>query len=168
MDDNMNYNNEQNSGETIEPTPENTFEQTPDSTVEQTPEVQYEQPQTEYQPEYQQQEYQPQQYQTNQQYQPPYQPQTPAQPGNYSTAILVLGIVSIGLFWIYGILGLAAGIVGLVLANKQKQLGPLDSRANAGFICSIIGMILSGLYFVICIPIMCVACTAATTSPFFW
>ncbi len=71
-----------------------------------------------------------------------------------ATAALVLGILSIFLAFCYGIFGLICGIIGLVLANKDRKLyqyaPDLYSQAsygqsNAGRICSIIGVIISGL-----------------------
>ncbi len=77
-----------------------------------------------------------------------------------STASLVLGIISIALCWCYGIVGIVLGIVGLVLGNKAvalyKQSPGVYSEAsyknaNAGKICSIIGLalgVLSVIYFI--------------------
>ena len=72
-----------------------------------------------------------------------------------ATASLVLGIISIVMCWCYGILGLILGIIGLVLGSKAvtlyKQSPGIYSEASyknasAGKICSIIGLILGGLY----------------------
>ena len=71
-------------------------------------------------------------------------------------AALVLGIVSIVLanmytFW----LALPAGIVGIVIGRKARTL-TMDGHkkgngiATAGFICSIIGVCLSGLVMLLC------------------
>jgi hypothetical protein len=71
-----------------------------------------------------------------------------------STAVLVLGIVSIVLCCAYGIIGLANGIVALVLSNKGKKmyeenpdLYTLASYNNlkAGRVCAIVGTCLSSL-----------------------
>jgi hypothetical protein len=71
-----------------------------------------------------------------------------------ASAILVLGIVSIVLFWI-PIIGLACGIVGIGLSSKPRRLYHLNPNAyinkgvfNGGFICSLIGTILSGMLFI--------------------
>ena len=89
--------------------------------------------------------------------------QVPPSPTNFpypqalpnATASLVLGIISIVLCWCYGVLGLILGIIGLVLGSKAvtlyKQYPGVYSEAsyknaNAGKICSIIGLILGGLY----------------------
>ncbi len=75
----------------------------------------------------------------------------------HSTTVLVLGILSIGLFCCcYGIVGLILGIIALILAAQGKSkysLAPHQytegSFANlkAGRICAIIGLILSALMF---------------------
>jgi small-conductance mechanosensitive channel len=74
-----------------------------------------------------------------------------------ATAILVLGIISIALCWCVGIVGLAAGIISLVMAGKAKALYEstpdsytLSSYNNvkAGRICAIIGTILSAIYVI--------------------
>ena len=80
-------------------------------------------------------------------------PFLPALPN--ATASLVLGIISIVMCWCYGVIGLILGIIGLVLGSKAmtlyKQSPDVYSEAsyknaNAGRICSIIGLILGGLY----------------------
>jgi M penetrans paralogue family 26 len=74
-----------------------------------------------------------------------------------ATGALVLGIISIVGVFCLGIVGLLCGIIGLVLANKDKKLfneaPELYSRSslgtsNAGRTCSIIGIILSSLAIV--------------------
>ena len=57
---------------------------------------------------------------------------------------LILGIMSIVLGWV-PILGLGAGIVGIVLSNKQKKIYP-NGIATGGMVTSIIGVIFSGIY----------------------
>lgn len=88
--------------------------------------------------------------------------QQPTQSPNYNqqanlpnaTASLVLGIISIPGAFCYGIVGLICGIIGLILANKDRQLyhsapelySPASfSQSNAGRICSIIGLVIAGL-----------------------
>jgi len=77
-----------------------------------------------------------------------------------ATTVLVLGIISIVICWLYGIFGLACGIIALVLAAKGKKaynenpgMYNASSLGNlkAGRICAIIGTILSGLYLLIII-----------------
>lgn len=71
-----------------------------------------------------------------------------------STAVLVLGIVSIVACFCYGLPGLILGIIALVLASKAKQLynqNPhmyLESsfkNVQTGRICAIIGLVLAVL-----------------------
>ncbi|HTD98620.1 MAG TPA: CCC motif membrane protein [Mucilaginibacter sp.] len=68
-----------------------------------------------------------------------------------ATAVLVLGICSIvfGCFFV----GLVLGIIGIVLSGKGRKLykdNPTHydgfSSLNAGFIMSIIGTVIGGLY----------------------
>lgn len=70
-----------------------------------------------------------------------------------STAVLVLGICSIvfGCFFI----GLVLGIIGIVLSGQGRKLYRADptqyegwGALNAGYILSIIGTVLGGLYIV--------------------
>ena len=77
-----------------------------------------------------------------------------------ATTVLVLGIISIVGSFCYGIVGLVCGIIGLVLANKDKKLymespdlysAASFSTSNAGRICSLVGLILSCLIIVIVI-----------------
>jgi hypothetical protein len=69
-----------------------------------------------------------------------------------STAVLVMGILSIVLTCLYG-LGLVLGIIGLVLGNKGKKIYKSNpelysgyGNLNAGWTMSIIGVVLNGLY----------------------
>lgn len=77
-----------------------------------------------------------------------------------STAVLVLGILSIAVCWCYGVFGLAMGIIALVLSSKAKVAYNTNPEAytqssfknlNAGRVCAIIGTVLSSLYFVVII-----------------
>ena len=72
-----------------------------------------------------------------------------------STAVLVLGILSIVLCFCYGIVGIILGIIALVLASKAKKLYLSSPNTftegsyknmKAGRICAIVGLSLSGLY----------------------
>lgn len=67
--------------------------------------------------------------------------------------ILVFGICSIIGCLCYGIVGLGLGITALVLGNKAKKLFDENpekwtnySNVNAGRICAIIGIIMSGIF----------------------
>lgn len=77
-----------------------------------------------------------------------------------ATASLVLGIISIVLALCYGIGGIICGIIGLILANKDRRLYQASpesytassySSLNAGRVCSIIGLILGGLILLVMI-----------------
>jgi M penetrans paralogue family 26 len=76
-----------------------------------------------------------------------------------ANATLVLGIISIATFWIYGIIGLICGIIAIALHSKDKRIyktNPANyagafKNAKAGFICGIIGLSLSALYLIIVI-----------------
>lgn len=63
---------------------------------------------------------------------------------NYSLWSLILGIASIVLVFsgILGIIGIAAGVVGLILGGKARKMLPEGQRgmATAGFVCSIVGL----------------------------
>jgi len=82
------------------------------------------------------------------------------QPSNLpnATASLVLGIISLVGALCYGIVGVICGIIGLILANKDRKLYQATpelysqssySTLNAGRICSIIGLILGSLVVLI-------------------
>lgn len=84
------------------------------------------------------------------------------QPSNLpnATAALVLGIISLVGALCYGIVGVVCGIIGLVLANKDRKLyqaapelysSSSYSTLNAGRVCSLIGLILGSLVVVIMI-----------------
>jgi len=62
----------------------------------------------------------------------------------YGIASMVLGIISILMFWIPYIAP-ACGITGLVLASKQKKHFK-TGMGSAGLVLSIIGTILSALW----------------------
>jgi hypothetical protein len=77
-----------------------------------------------------------------------------------STAVLVLGIISIVGAFCYGIVGVICGIIGLLLANKDRRLYQSNPElyssssygtTNAGRICSIIGLILGAIFLLIII-----------------
>ncbi len=74
-----------------------------------------------------------------------------------STAVLVLGILSIVGCVCYGIIGLIMGIIALVLHQKDKELYQSNPSAyaesfknsKAGNVCAIIGVSLSAIYIII-------------------
>jgi uncharacterized membrane-anchored protein len=74
-----------------------------------------------------------------------------------ASASLVLGIISIvtSLCYVSALIGVVCGIIGLVLANKDRSLyqstpelysSASYSQSNAGRTCSIIGLIIGGLW----------------------
>ncbi len=82
------------------------------------------------------------------------------QPLPNATGALVLGIISIVGSFCYGVPGLVCGIIGLVLANKDRKLynsaPELYSAAsygtsNGGRVCSIIGIVISSLFLLLII-----------------
>ncbi|NQX86930.1 MAG: DUF4190 domain-containing protein [Flavobacteriaceae bacterium] len=80
-----------------------------------------------------------------------------------STLILVLGIVSIVTCCCYGIIGLIAGIVALVLANNTTAIYAQNpeiysdyQNVKIGKILAIIGIVLSVIYIVFLIWIITV------------
>lgn len=77
-----------------------------------------------------------------------------------ATASLVLGIISIVGAFCYGIVGVICGIIGLILANKDRKAYQATpelytpssySTSNSGRVCSIIGLILGGIFLLIII-----------------
>jgi hypothetical protein len=90
-----------------------------------------------------------------------------------STAVLVLGILSIVLCCCYG-LGLVGGIIALVLHRKAIQTYNTNPSAynqaslknlTAGRICAIIGIILSALFIAYLIWIISVVGIDALSNP---
>ena len=73
-----------------------------------------------------------------------------------STLVLVLGILSIVTCWVYGLIGVALAIIALVVSKKsieQYNQSPDEyegyGNLKAGRVMSIIGLVLSGIYFII-------------------
>ena len=99
---------------------------------------------------------------------------TPLQQLPNSTAVLVLGILSIVSCWCFGIVGLIMGIIALVMAGKAKKdytdnFGRYSETSyknmNAGKICAIIGLCLSGLMFISFIVRILIIGTVASFIP---
>ena len=72
-----------------------------------------------------------------------------------TVAALILGISSIALSltMMMGFFGLAAGIVGLIFAIKERKIHP-SGMATASFILSLIGLIVGALSTVACVACM--------------
>ena len=76
-------------------------------------------------------------------------PETVKQPGeSNATASLVLGIIG-AVLGFTGLIPLVLGIIGLVQANKAKKLGCNNSSSTAGFVLSLISVILGGIVIVV-------------------
>ena len=73
-----------------------------------------------------------------------------------AVAVLVLGICSIVGCWLYAVPGVICGIIALALSRKDKRVymeNPNRYResfklSNAGKICGIIGLSISGFYLI--------------------
>ena len=91
-----------------------------------------------------------------------------------ANAILVLGIISIATCWLAGVPGLVCGVIALVMYKKVKATYESDrasyensfKNAKAGYVCAIIGTILSSLYFLYFIFVMIFAASVASQSSF--
>lgn len=80
-----------------------------------------------------------------------------------SIASLVCGILSLIWAWAsYGaIAGIALGIVAVVLSSGVKNAGEENGMSKAGFICGIIGTILSAVMLIVWIACTgCAVCVA--------
>ncbi len=78
---------------------------------------------------------------------------------------MVLGILSIcwgcaGMSIYGGVIGLALGIVAIVLSSSVKNAGAENGMSKAGFICGLIGTILSAIMMII--GIACIGCAACS------
>ncbi len=91
-----------------------------------------------------------------------------------STAVLVLGIISIVGCFCYGIIGLILGIIALVLSGKANALYQANpgtyseaslKNLKAGKICAIIGTCLSALYFIFLVIYIAFFATVLTAMP---
>ena len=86
-----------------------------------------------------------------------------------ATAVLVLGICSIVFSCFFGVI---LGIIGIVLGSKAKKVYKENpslyegyGQVNAGYIMSIIGTCLGGLYLIYWIVFVIILGTASAT---FW
>lgn len=78
-------------------------------------------------------------------------------PGKNEALIsLILGIVGLVVaLFVNGIFGMILGIAGLVVSSRSKSMGYNDSLRTAGFVLSVLSVVLGGITLVACI-----ACTA--------
>ncbi|MCL2236174.1 MAG: hypothetical protein FWB98_07025 [Defluviitaleaceae bacterium] len=74
-----------------------------------------------------------------------------------ATAALVLGIIAIAIFPFNPIpfLEVIIGGIGIGLAVSAKSQGNSSGKVTGGLICSIIGMVLGGLFWVACFACAC-------------
>lgn len=103
--------------------------------------------------------------------------QKPYDPGKgFAIGSLICGIVSLALFWMFGI-AVIPGVIGIVLSvisgNKSYAVGlSRNGMATAGLVCSIIGCAINALTLFSCgIPAMCAICTAyniAASVPYYY
>ena len=87
-----------------------------------------------------------------------------------STAVLVLGICSIAFGCIF--VGLILGIIGVALSGKGRKMYKTNPEnytgygaLNAGFIMSIIGIVIGGLYFIYWIIFVMIIGAASMSLP---
>ena len=76
-----------------------------------------------------------------------------------AVASLVLGICAI-VCWFFGVgalVGIILGIIGLVLAGQAKKAGNTEGIRTGGFVCSLIGLIGSGIAVIIAISALALA-----------
>ena len=85
-----------------------------------------------------------------------------------AVASLVLGIVSIVCYLfsvIGGVIGLACGIIAIILGNKVRKNGP-NGLATAGFVCGIVGTVLCALMVVACTCLFGTAVNVVNSLPY--
>lgn len=78
------------------------------------------------------------------------------QKNSLAVAGLVLGIAAVVFAFLYVYIGLAAGIVGIVLSVKARKVPAKKGMATAGLVLSIIGTALSGIL------VACALCVIGT------
>lgn len=80
-----------------------------------------------------------------------------------SVGALVLGILSLGFSFVYGIFGIPLGIIALNLASKAKRMYKENpgiysegsyKMAHSGYVMGLIGLILSSVIFFIVIIVI--------------
>lgn len=95
-----------------------------------------------------------------------YNVQAPAPKKGFAIAGMVLGIVSVVTGYEAWYIGVAAGVVGLILSIKAKksyeEIGQKNGMATAGFILSIVGLAVSA--FGLIMWITCLGCVSVATT----
>ena len=79
-----------------------------------------------------------------------YQPNGEIPGKNKAIASLVLGIISVVL-WFFGYSSILSVVLGVVMASKSKEEGYDENIRTAGFILSVIGIIGGAIFFVACV-----------------
>ena len=73
-----------------------------------------------------------------------------------ATGSLVCGIIAV-VCWFFGVTtigSLILGIIGLILASKAKKEGFSGGTRTAGFILSLIGVIVGAIVFIACVVVI--------------
>lgn len=93
-----------------------------------------------------------------------------------STGILILGILSIVTCFCYGIIGIVLAIIAMIMASQAKKLLAANperysissvKNMKAGYLCAIIGLVLSILYIVF-VVVYFIAIGSFILNPMFW
>jgi len=90
---------------------------------------------------------------------------SPVEPGkNLAIASLVLGIISVVLWWFgySAIVSVVLSIVGLVLAGNSKKAGYTGGMRTAGFVLNLIALIGGAIFFIACVA--CVGMISAFSA----
>jgi uncharacterized membrane protein HdeD (DUF308 family) len=68
---------------------------------------------------------------------------------------MVLGVVSVILWWLWGIVSLITGILAIVFAvrSPRNQFGRRPGMATAGLVTGIIGCVFGSLFIVLLIAV---------------
>lgn len=66
-----------------------------------------------------------------------------------ATVSLVLGIISVVFAFVVPLVGVICAIVGLVFASKAKKEGFIGGMRTAGFVLSIIGLVLAIIMWIV-------------------
>lgn len=72
---------------------------------------------------------------------------------NQAITSLVLGVVSLLSCFtgIGAIIGLVTGIIGLIFASKAKKNAYIEAMQTGGFVCSLVGLIISAIILILSI-----------------